>query len=494
MLLREIIAGIPEIELRGDILASIRGISYDSRTVEPGDLFVAMRGVKTDGARHVQQATERGAAAIASEQPVVPDSPVAFLKVPDARRFLAQASHVFFEDPTSQLKLVGITGTNGKTTTSYLVESVFRQAGLKSCLLGTIGMKIDDTPYPSKHTTPEAPDLLRFLRQAVNEGVSHGVLEVSSHALALNRVYGCKITIGVFSNLTPDHLDFHHDMESYYQAKKLLFVEEGNNRLETAVINADDPYGVRLAQEAACPVLRYGFGPQAGVRAIETSSHTDRTKLRVATPRGELHITSHLLGRPNTYNILAATGAALGLGLDPNVIQDGIEALRAVAGRMELIDCGQPFTVLVDYAHTEDALKKILETIAQLSHKKIITVFGCGGDRDRTKRPAMGFIAGNLSDLVIATSDNPRTEDPRQILAEIEDGLTKGKALYTLIVDRRAAIREALSLAAEGDVVLIAGKGHEQYQVLGAKVIPFDDRAVAREILQQLAADGGQRN
>jgi UDP-N-acetylmuramoyl-L-alanyl-D-glutamate--2,6-diaminopimelate ligase len=494
MLLGEILAQIPRAEARGDLQVSVREVSYDSRVVEAGDLFVAMRGQKTDGNLHIRQAMDRGAVAIASE--IEPDAPprVVTVKVGDARKFLAQASQVFFRRPASQLTLVGITGTNGKTTTTYLVHAVFRQAGYKPCLVGTLGLKIADQPYPSHHTTPEAPDLLRFLRRALDEGCTHGALEVSSHALALKRVFGTRFVAGVFTNLTPDHLDFHGTMESYYGAKRLLFAPEGENGVELAAVNTDDAWGRRLVSETSCQVLSYGFGKKAQVRVLEFRNRVDGTDLRISTPRGELELATRLIGRANVYNVLAAVCVSVGLGLEFEHIRNGIEALQGVPGRMEAVDCGQSFTVLVDYAHTPDALEKALETISQLPHGKVITVFGCGGDRDKSKRPVMGGIAARLSDLVFATSDNPRSEDPKQILAEIEPGLQRGKARYRLIVDRGEAIVESIHSAQRGDVVLIAGKGHEDYQVIGSKTVPFDDRDVARQILTQIAREGGSHN
>ncbi len=487
LLLSELISQIPGVETKGNLGVSIRAISYDSRSVERDHLFVAMKGTRTDGNRYIQQAIDRGAAAVASEErPRVP-SAVTTLQVEDARKFLAQASQILFQFPASRMRLVGITGTNGKTTTSYLLDSIFQRAGLKSCLVGTIGMRIGDRPFPSLHTTPEAPDLLLLLRQAVTEGCTHGALEVSSHALALKRVLGTRFVVGVFSNLTPEHLDFHRDMESYYQAKRLLFLPEGENQVELAAINTDDPWGRRLAAEIPCPVLCFGLSAKARIRALGFQNRIDGTDLRIATTKGEIQLHTGLIGQPNVYNILAAVAAGIGLGVELEDIRSGIEALHGVPGRMELINCGQPYTVMVDYAHTPDALEKALATLSQLPHGKIITVFGCGGDRDRTKRPIMGEIASRMSDYAFATSDNPRSEDPEHILADIEPGLQKGKAKYQLLVDRQEAVAAAISRAGEGDVVLIAGKGHEDYQILSDRTVPFDDRVVAREIVMQIS-------
>ncbi|HYK90995.1 MAG TPA: UDP-N-acetylmuramoyl-L-alanyl-D-glutamate--2,6-diaminopimelate ligase [Acidobacteriota bacterium] len=483
MLLKEIISQIGGVELRGDPNVQIRGISYDSRAVESGSLFVAMKGEKANGMSYLAEAVRRGAAAVASQENPPEIAKIPALKVPDARRFLAEAALIFFQDPASELELVAITGTNGKTTTSYLLDSIFRQAGLKACLAGTIAMKIGDRAFPASHTTPEAPELMSFLRQAVTEGCTHGALEVSSHSLALKRVYGAGFAVGVFTNLTPEHLDFHRDMESYYRAKRLLFTPEGANQLKWAVINTDDPFGLRLASEVSIPVARYGFAAEAEIHVLSQEGRADGTRLRIATPKGELQLRSRLVGRPNIYNMMASAGAALSLGIDLETIRKGVETLSGVPGRMELIEAGQPFTVIVDFAHTPDALENLLQTVRPFSDGSLITVFGCGGDRDRTKRPVMGEIAGRMSAFVVATSDNPRSEDPVAILTEIEPGLKRTSARYRLIPDRREAIESALSLAKPGDLVVIAGKGHEDSQIIGTENYPFDDRSVTRELI-----------
>lgn len=486
MRLHELSEKIPGITLEGSSEGQIQGITYDSRQVKPGDLFVALKGEKTDGVLFAGQAAARGAAACAAESGAAFPPGIPLLRVADARRFLAEAARVIYGDPASRMRLVAITGTNGKTTTALLMEAIFRSAGLPCCVSGTLGMKIGDCPFPSAHTTPEASDLTAFLQQAELAGCRHGSIEVSSHALSLKRVFGMHFQVGVFSNLTPEHMDFHRDMEDYYKAKRRLFTPEGANAIGTAVINTDDSYGRRLAAEAAVPVLSYGFGPPAGIRVRESEMTLDGTRLRVSTPAGDLTIHSRLVGRPNTCNMLAAIGAALGLDVDPRHIRAGIESLDGVSGRMQMIRGGQDFTVIVDYAHTPDALEKLLETVRQLAPGHLVAVFGCGGDRDRRKRPLMGEIAARLSDVVVATSDNPRSENPAGILAEIEPGLMRGPASYQLKVDRREAIRSALSLARKGDVVVIAGKGHETYQMIGNQVLPFDDRTVALQLIHQL--------
>jgi UDP-N-acetylmuramoyl-L-alanyl-D-glutamate--2,6-diaminopimelate ligase len=484
MILREALEQIPNIQSTANPGIEISGIAYDSRSVQKGDLFVAIKGEKHDGAGYIAQALSRGAAAVASEGNQAPAQAVN-LVVPDARKFLAEISRIFYQDPAAKMKLAGITGTKGKTTTSYLMDSIFRQAGISSCLLGTIMMKIGSQIIPSHHTTPEASDLMRFLQQAAAAGCTHGALEVSSHALALKRVFGVRFAVGVFTNLTHDHLDFHKNMEEYFQAKQLLFSADNGNRVEFAVINIDDAYGQRLASETRGSVLRFGFREPADIRVLEYRSASDGTELVLDTPAGQVRFQLRLIGRPNAYNVMAATGAALCLGLDLKTITSGIEALKGVPGRMETIDAGQDFAVIVDYAHSPDSLDNLLQTVSRLPHKRIITVFGCGGDRDKTKRPIMGEIAAGASDLVIATSDNPRSEDPIEILKEIETGLRKGPAPFTIEPDRRLAIESAISMASTGDIVVLAGKGHEDYQIIGSRTIPFDDRVLALELIRK---------
>lgn len=492
MLLAEVLSDIEGLEIGEIPRVPITGIAYDSRKVAPGNLFVGMRGEKSDGSRFFRDAVRRGAVALVSEEEGGHIPGVVTLRVGDARKFLAQAACAFFENPSSRLKLAGITGTNGKTTTAFLVEAIYKQAGFKSCLAGTTGMRIGEGMRPSAHTTPEAPDLCRFLREAADKDCTHGVMEVSSHALALKRVFGLRFACGVFTNLTMDHLDFHRDMESYFRAKRMLFSPEGENRIEAAVINVDDPYGMRLAKDAGCRVVTYSASREADLRAVDCHFGTEGTKLVLESGAGRFEVSSRLVGRPNAENVLAAAAAAMSLGIERQAIVRGIESLTGVPGRMERIDAGQPFMVIVDYAHTPDALAKLLETVRRLIHGKLTTVFGCGGDRDRGKRPLMGEIAARVSDRVIATSDNPRSEDPGKILAEIEPGLRKGPAGYQLIADRRAAIAAALAQAGEGDAVVIAGKGHETIQAIGRETLPFDDREVAREAIAGLKSRRGE--
>jgi len=490
MLLGEVLSQIPGIRSTAKIDTAICGISYDSRLVQKGHLFVAIKGEKTDGACFARNAVAQGAVAVASEEAIELGTQTAMLVVKDSRAFLAEVSRMFYRDPSSQLKLVGITGTNGKTTTTYMLNSIFQTAGLRSCLVGTTGMKIGSQDFPSERTTPEASDLMRFLRRALADRCTHGAMEVSSHSLVLKRVLGTKFMVGVFTNLTPDHLDFHKDMESYFKAKQLLFSAQNGNRVEAAVINTDDPYGKRLETEVNCPVVRFGFNGTPEIRVLSCQTRADGTDFTLATPLGNVDFRSRLIGRPNIYNTMAATGAALRLGIGLDAVRKGVECLKGVPGRTETVDAGQAFTVIVDYAHSPDALENLLQTVRQLPHGRLITVFGCGGDRDRTKRPVMGEIATRMSDQVIATSDNPRTEDPVQILKEIEPGLRVGLAPYEILPDRRQAISLAISTARKGDVVVIAGKGHEDYQIIGNRSFPFDDRSVALNLIRKSLKPG----
>jgi UDP-N-acetylmuramoyl-L-alanyl-D-glutamate--2,6-diaminopimelate ligase len=492
MLLQELEKQIPGTRCSGDPTISIQGMAFDSRKVKPGDLFIAIKGEVFDGSQFVGQALAQGAVAIASEAQIQSLPGISVLHVSDARRFLAEASRLFYGDPARKLKIIAITGTNGKTTTVHLLGAIFHKAGIKACTVGTLGMKIGKECVTSRHTTPESLDLVYFLHHAVESGCTHAALEASSHALCLKRLFGTKITVGVFTNLTQDHLDFHKDMESYYQAKRLLFTAPGNNDVESAVINIDDPFGVLLSTEVGCPVIRFGSGSNAELRIVGVAYRLNGMNLRIATPQGEIRVATQLVGRPNADNILAAAGAALSLGINLEDLQQGVEHLSGVEGRMELINPGQSFSVYVDYAHTPDALQKLLQTAMQLPHRRLITVFGCGGDRDRKKRPLMGEIAARMSDFVIATSDNPRTENPLEILHQIERGLAKGPAKYCVLPDRRAAIASAIGMAGKGDVILIAGKGHEDSQIIGTLKFPFDDRVIARESILNLTQERGE--
>ena len=465
----------------------ISEIAYDSRRVKPGSLFVAIRGEKTDGNNFVPDAVARGAVAILSEQPRLGTLPSGFpwVQVSDARKVLAISGANYYERPAEVLKLIGVTGTNGKTTTSYLVDSILRAAGCKVGLLGTIGYRLVQETLPAPNTTPESLDLQRFLAEIVRAGGTHAVLEASSHALALDRLWGCPFAVAIFTNLTRDHLDYHKTLEDYFAAKRRLFEGAGAPAPAAGVINRDDEYGRQLSGLAA-RTLTYGLEPGADVTTRKPSLSLSGLEFVAETPDGKIEARSKLVGRPNVYNILAAIGAGVALHLSREVIAAGIHQLSAVPGRFERIEEGQPFLVVVDYAHTDDALRNLLATARELNPAgRIITLFGCGGDRDRTKRPLMGEAAGRVSDIVVLTSDNPRSEDPLLIINDAIVGLQRTKAKLVVEPDRQKAVEAALDVARAGDIVLLAGKGHETVQVLRDRSIEFDDREVARRILRQ---------
>jgi UDP-N-acetylmuramoyl-L-alanyl-D-glutamate--2,6-diaminopimelate ligase len=474
--------------------ADVTGIVYDSRHVKPGSVFVALRGTNTDATILAPQAIANGAIAIVSESRAPGDVSAPWIQVSDARSALAGLAAVFFGNPSDELLLVGVTGTNGKTTTSYILTSIFEAAGVTCGRIGTVGYRIGSREFEAIRTTPEAPDVQHMIRQMVAERCGACVMEVSSHALALRRVDALRFAAGVFTNLTRDHLDFHGDMETYFAAKRRLFelLPEGT----VGVINVDDRRGADLVKATRRPVT-YAIDGAADVRPGPLSFTLDGLVFEVRTPRGTLHVRSRLVGRPNAYNVLAAAATAMALDLPFSAIEAGITALEHVPGRFQVVsNAVDDVRVIVDYAHTDDALKNLLETARPLTNGRVITVFGCGGDRDRTKRPLMGAVAARLSDLVIVTSDNPRSEDPERIIEEIRRGILlpadraagRGSTPSLAIVDRRAAIEQAIRDAVSGDLVLIAGKGHEKYQVLGDRTLPFDDVEVARAALSRRRA------
>ncbi len=461
------------------------GVTHDSRRVVPGTVFVALRGMKSDGLSFVPQALAGGAAAIVSEPPASPANRIPWALVPNARLALALLAAEFYGHPSRQMQVVGITGTNGKTTTGYLLNAVFEAAGLRCGLMGTVTYRIGDRAFDATRTTPEAPEVQGFMRQMVDAGCGACVMEVSSHALALHRVDGIRYSAGVFTNLTRDHLDFHGDMENYFLAKRRLF--EMLPPDAPAVINLDDPRGAALVDVSVRPVT-YAINKPADVAPGPLSYSLAGLQFDVRTPRGTVHVRSRLVGRPNVYNILATVGATASLGLPLDAIELGLATLPGVPGRFELASTSEDdVTVVVDYAHTDDALRNLLETARSMATRRVITVFGAGGDRDRTKRPLMGMVAARLSDVVVITSDNPRSEDPLRIIEEVKRGAEpetrRSNAEVVSIADRAEAIGRAIRIATAGDVVLIAGKGHEKYQEIGGRTQPFDDVAVAREAL-----------
>jgi UDP-N-acetylmuramoyl-L-alanyl-D-glutamate--2,6-diaminopimelate ligase len=501
MTFRDLLDGVETLSQRGD--SAISGLQYDSRRVQPGDLFVAMRGESVDGNRFLDAAIAQGAAAVATDSAQEPPrGDLPWAQVVHGRRALARLSANFYGRPAEKLPLTGITGTNGKTTTSFLVESIFAAAGRPALLVGTIEYHVAGRVLPAPHTTPEALELNQLFAQALAAGAGEGVMEVSSHALAQQRVFGMPFDVAVFTNLTRDHLDYHRTMEDYFAAKRVLFEGCGTAPPRVAVLNRDDPAGVQLAkisQQSGSRVINYGL-EGGDVHARELEFGPTGTRFHLESPEGSVFLHSPLLGRVNAYNILAAAAAAVARGCSLEQVAAGVEALRCVPGRFQQVECGQPFAVVVDYAHTDDALRNLTALAREFVGRsaRVLTVFGCGGDRDRAKRPLMGEAAGRGSDFVVVTSDNPRSEDPQAIIQEAVAGLRPTGTRFTVEPDRARAIALAIADARPGDIVLIAGKGHEKVQITRAGSAPFDDVAVARAALVRAgygaaAPTGGQR-
>ena len=482
MTVAEVLSGIPitpELSAQ-DAALPVNGLDYDSRRIQPGFLFFAFPGARSDGRGFAESALSRGAVAVVSETASPEGFSGTWFRVPHGRQALAIAARNFYGQTVS---LTGITGTNGKTTTGFLIDSVLRAAQNTTALIGTIEYHLGSQVFPAVNTTPESLDLYRLFGQLGEMGGTHATMEVSSHALALGRVYGLRFHTAVFTNLTRDHLDFHHTMEEYFAAKQLLFTGSGAAAPQFAAVNQDDTYGARIAISPSTQTLSYALDKDADVRARNIVSGFNGLRFDVHYGKTRLQVESALIGRINVYNILAACCVGFSYGLSPDVIARGIAACHGVPGRFERVDEGQPFAVVVDYSHTDDALRNAILVARGLSPKRVITVFGCGGDRDRTKRPIMGQVAGELSDLVVLTSDNPRSEDPLTIMNDVLVGLRRKDTPFLVEPDRAQAIRRAIQSARQGDLVLLAGKGHETYQILKNETVPFDDREVARTIL-----------
>jgi UDP-N-acetylmuramoyl-L-alanyl-D-glutamate--2,6-diaminopimelate ligase len=486
MNLGEILSGVALLQPLAPELAqtTITDIAYDSRRAGAQSLFFAFPGSKVDGRQFAADALARGAVVVVSESPAPPDFAGRWIQVEHGRRALSLAARNFLRRPDERLFLTGITGTNGKTTTSYLIDSVLRAGGKITAMIGTIEYHLAGRVLKAVNTTPESLDLLRLFADLESAGGTHVTMEVSSHALALGRVYGLNFHTTIFTNLTRDHLDFHGDMEHYFAAKQLLFEGAGGAPPKYAVLNRDDEWARRIKVNPKTEVLWYGLGPEAGLRPRHIASGFSGLRFDLQFGKLRFPVESRLIGKINVYNILAACGAGLSYGLAPEVIAHGIADLKAVPGRFERVDEGQPFVVVVDYAHTDDALRNVISVARGLNPKRVITLFGCGGDRDRAKRPLMGQAAAEASDFVVLTSDNPRSEDPLAIMNDALVGIRRVDVPHIVEPDRQAAIRRALKEAREGDIVILAGKGHETYQVLKDKTIDFDDRAVAREVLK----------
>ena len=508
MELKRLIEGIEVKKIDGDTTKEIEGVAYHSNQVQKGFLFAAIRGVEVDGHRFIGEAIERGAEAVVSEEEQGVSNRTTVL-VPNSRQALAKISSNFYGDPSSRIRLIGITGTNGKTTTTYLLESIFKKAGYTAGVIGTINYRFAQKTTLAPNTTPESLDLQKILWEMHKEGTSHVIMEVSSHGLDLERVFGCQFDGAVFTNFTSDHLDYHKTLEQYFESKKKLFSDylmKSRKERRFAVTNYDDPKGKEIVEGIDLPIIRYGVNPSCDITADQVVSSFDGLSSRIRTPKGDFSSHSKLIGNFNLYNILAAVAVGVGMDVPLETIREGLEGCEGVSGRFEKVENRRGIHVIVDYAHTHDALERallglkgILENGPQ-NDGKMITLFGCGGDRDRTKRPLMGEVAGRYSDLAILTSDNPRTEDPLAILNEVEKGLKslpikvwdrneikfwRTQKGYLKVPDRREAIRMAIRLAQPSDTVLIAGKGHEDYQIIGKKRFPFDDRIEAKKALEE---------
>jgi UDP-N-acetylmuramoyl-L-alanyl-D-glutamate--2,6-diaminopimelate ligase len=502
--IRAVIKDIDIIQVSGVLSGEVTAICYDSRNCGKDSLFVAVSGLKLDGHAYIKEAIDRGAKFIVHEKDYPPPPGVTSIRVLNSRAILGVLGKNFYGDPSSGLCLLGVTGTNGKTTVTYLLEAILKAAGFSVGVVGTVNYRFNDKEMPAPHTTPESYELQRILKIMVDQGVTHVVMEVSSHALDLRRVDECTFDMGIFTNLSQDHLDYHETLENYFQAKKRFFSEilpaGKKNYAYRMIINGDDPSGQRIVDEvgAKLPYRTYCIENKCDVTAERYAFSLDGTRAEINTGGSSIAMFSPLIGKFNLHNVLASVTAASSLGVPERFIRSGVENLRNVPGRLEKVSApGEP-QIFVDYAHTEDALKRVLQNLSPFKKGRIITVFGCGGDRDRGKRPLMGKAATTWSDIAILTSDNPRTEDPLSIIAEIEKGMGGNSARkvlpgalkrntaeksYAVIPDRREAIEKAVALAGNSDIVLIAGKGHEDYQIIGEKRIPFDDRHVAREAL-----------
>jgi UDP-N-acetylmuramoyl-L-alanyl-D-glutamate--2,6-diaminopimelate ligase len=492
MQLKELASQLAVSRILGDGEIVFTGIQTDHRKVTPGDLFLCIPGHTFDGHQFAAAAVERGAVALVVEHDVAADVPKLIVK--DSRFAMAVISNYFYDYPSREMKVIGITGTNGKTTSTYLLEKIINDQGFVTGIMGNIEIKIGPEHIPNRATnTQESLELQRILRQMAERGIDYCIMEVSSHGLALGRVNGCRFLMGIFTNLTQDHLDFHGTMDDYKAAKGLLFSRLGNeyssgpNEQRFAVLNADDAASADFAKLTAAQVVTYGIDNEADVRAEQIRMTSQGTSFRCATFRGTVDFHLKLIGKFNVYNALGAIAAALLEGISLEAVKLSLESMESVDGRMEVVNEGQDFLVLVDYAHTPDGLENALSTVRQFAEGRILCVFGCGGDRDRTKRPLMGRVTARYSDYLYVTSDNPRTEDPGSILLDIEPGIKEAgfsKDGYELIVDRRAAIQKAIAEASPNDVVLIAGKGHETYQEIMGEKLDFDDRLIAKEAIR----------
>ncbi len=489
MQLKELVEQLPDASIEGPLDREVAGLAYDSRRVTPGMVFIAMPGQRADGHEFIGAAIERGATAVICERNGGLRQKATKIRVPDAREALARAAISFYRNPGAKLKLIGVTGTNGKTTVAFMIKEILEAAGLHTGLIGTVRYEIGDRVIPAQRTTPEALELQQMLAQMVKAQCQACVMEVSSHALEQRRVFGLEFDVAIFTNLTRDHLDYHGTMESYYVAKKKLFTAlEQGGRQSVAIVNLDDDYGARLANEVHVEdLLTYGLQETARLRASRIELGRDGSRFVVETPLHKFACRLPLIGRHNIYNALAAVGAGVAMQVKELTIQAALNAMPPVPGRLETVSCGQPFGVFVDYAHTDDALKNVLTTLREITKGRVLLMFGCGGNRDTGKRARMGRVAAELADFTLITSDNPRKEEAAKIAAQIEEGFRSVKPQdYRVELDRRRAIQLIIGQASAGDAVLIAGKGHEAYQEFEDTVVPFDDRLHAQEVLETL--------
>jgi UDP-N-acetylmuramoyl-L-alanyl-D-glutamate--2,6-diaminopimelate ligase len=503
MNLRQLLEGINIINISGDVAGEVSTLCYLADKCEQGSLFVAIAGMKHDGHDFIMDAIARGARFIVHEKDFQIPNQVTAVRVNDSRRALGILAKNYFGDPSAALALIAVIGTNGKTTITYLLEAILTAAGFKCGVVGTVNYRYSGKTFPAPNTTPESYELQKILRAMADDGVTHVIAEVSSHAIDLKRVDDCDFALGIFTNLTRDHLDYHVTMENYFQAKKRFFStvlpQSKKTYARKMVINADDEYGRRILDEVSLPALTYGIDHESNLKAVEYELSIFGIAATININKQEFSIVSRLIGKFNLHNILAAIGAGMILQIPQAVIKKGVENLSNVPGRLEKVNVNSEFYIFVDYAHTDDALRRVLQNLTQLKKKRIITVFGCGGNRDRGKRPLMGEAATSYSDLIIVTSDNPRLEDQLEIIAEIETGIDQGRIkkvapdelgttqadhYYSVIPDRKTAIGAAINIAQKDDIVLIAGKGHEDYQIIGSSKTPFDDRVIAADFVR----------
>lgn len=483
MKLSEVIKGVDIIGRYGNLELDIKDVVYDSRKVTPGCIFICITGFQVDGHKYLKDAIAKGAAAAVIEKDVEVEG-ITVVKVKDTRKAMPMVGSNFYKHPTEKLKLIGITGTNGKTTTIYLLKSILEQAHKKASMIGTISIKIGNEEVESSRTTPESVDLQKLFKEMLDKDMEYAVMEVSSHALDLGRVDNCSYRIGIFSNLTQDHLDYHKDFDNYREAKKKLFYKTTHAN----IINIDDKHGKIIAEEIKnlkTPLITYGIDSNADIMAKNIEISAKGIKFTLVTPKYKINLKNNTPGKFSVYNCLAAAAAAYAEGIDKDTIKDGLHNISKVPGRSEVVNIDKPYTVIIDYAHSPDGLENILNSVRQYAKGRIITVFGCGGDREKEKRPIMGEVAGRLSDYCVVTSDNPRSEEPESIIKQVEQGISSTKCDYICIENRRDAIKYALTIAKKDDIVLLAGKGHETYQVLKDGTIHFDEREIISELVRE---------